>query len=100
MEFEILLSYWAHLPPHPGPISPRYSPWASLGFKLTSGGPTAFADLVVGVQPRPSLLKFVRGARMLVCPTNFVIQVVMSAEEARIVQSATISVSEERQACK
>ena len=45
-------------------------------------------------------MKFVRGARMLVCPTNFVIQVVMSAEEARIVQSATISVSEERQACK
>ena len=37
---------------------------------------------------------------MLVCPTNFDLQVVMSAKEAHIVQSATISVSEERQACK
>ena len=36
MEFEILLSYWAHLPPHPGPISPRYSPWVSTDhFELT-----------------------------------------------------------------
>ena len=35
---------------------------------------------------------------MSVCPTNFVLQVVMSAEEAHNVQSATISVSEERQA--
>ena len=37
---------------------------------------------------------------MLVCPTNFVLPVVISANEARIVQLATISVSEERQACK
>ena len=46
------------------------------------------------------VLKFIRGARMLVCPTNFDLQFVMSAKEAHIVQSATISVSEERQACK
>ena len=40
MEFEILLSYWAHLPPHPGPISPRYSPWASTDhFELTGHQP-------------------------------------------------------------
>ena len=37
---------------------------------------------------------------MLVCPTNFDLQFVMSAKEAHNVQSATISVSEERQACK
>ena len=37
---------------------------------------------------------------MLVCPTNFDLQFIMSAKEAHIVQSATISVSEERQACK
>ena len=43
---------------------------------------------------------FLSGARMLVCPTNFDLQFVMSAKEAHIVQSATISVSEERQACK
>ena len=40
MEFEILLSYWAHLPPHPGPISPRYSPWVSTDhFELTGHQP-------------------------------------------------------------
>ena len=40
MEFEILLSYWAHLPPHPGPISPRYSPWVSTDhFEFTGHQP-------------------------------------------------------------
>ena len=40
MEFDILLSYWAHLPPHPGPISPRYSPWVSTDhFELTGHQP-------------------------------------------------------------
>ena len=87
-------------PPILGLFSTATPPGPALTILNLPGIPTAFAHLVVGVCSPPSLLKFVRGARMLVCPTNFVIQVVMSAEEARIVQSATISVSEERQACK